>query len=651
MGDRERVTASVVVPTKDAAATIAACVRSCLDQERVPVEVIVIDNASTDGTAEIARSLDCRVLTVGPERSAQRNAGARAARGEWLLFLDADMVLEPGVVASCLAACERKGAAACVVPERATGEGFWAECRALEKEVYLGDPDVEAARFFRRDAFVAHGGYDETIHGGGEDWDLPARVAAAGDRIARADAVAMHLEGRLRLRDAARKKFYYGRTLGRYVGKHPRLAARQLFRRAFVRRWRLLAADPVHAAGLALLKAVDLTAGVAGMATAAAGGEHPVERRAARPDVLILSLGFRPNIGGLETHLDDLVEYCTAGGRRVLVATLQPFTTPVSAPARERRDLLEVRRYRWFGRGWFFRAARVPALGFLYAFPAMLRVSAAVRGARPRVVYAQGLAAGAAAALVFPRARHVIGIHSDLSFRGAAGRAAGSILRRFDAVLCISERIRRQCIALGVRPERARVFRYWVDLERFSPRPREEAREHLGLDGFVALLVGRLIAEKGVAVALDAERRASSVTFVFAGAGPEETAVRDAISAGRSVRFLGAVAADELAGVYSAADALVVPSTSDEGFGRVIIEALACGTPVVASARGGIPEAITPEVGVLVEPRPAPLAEAIELLRGDPIRLEKMRSAARALAEERYSAANAHIIEEMLWPS
>src|SRR5438270_631941 len=144
---------TAVIPTKNAATTIARCVRSTVAQCGVSVEIVVVDNASSDGTAAIAKKLGCTVLEGGPERSAQRNAGARAGSGRWLLLLDADMDVQPGAVASAIDAAERAGAVACVIPERATGEGYWAACRALEKEIYLGDKDVEAARLFRRDIY------------------------------------------------------------------------------------------------------------------------------------------------------------------------------------------------------------------------------------------------------------------------------------------------------------------------------------------------------------------------------------------------------------------------------------------------------------------------------------------------------------------
>lgn len=270
---------SVIVPTRNSSRTLEACLRSVRAQTYTDLELIVVDNHSDDGTVEIARTYADRVLLTGPERSAQRNSGARASSGEFLLFVDSDMVLEPRVAEEVAGAfCEEPRVQALVIPERSVGVGFWARCRALEKELYLEDPDVEAARAFRRPAFEAAGGYDERIHGGGEDWDLPERVAEAGGAIGRVNASLVHDEGRLTLGAHLAKKLYYGRTLLRYVRKHPSGATRKLVRRAFLRRMDLLAKHPVQALGLLILKALELVAMLAGMALAVLQ-PHVADRR------------------------------------------------------------------------------------------------------------------------------------------------------------------------------------------------------------------------------------------------------------------------------------------------------------------------------------------------------------------------------------
>lgn len=268
---------SVIVPTRNSSRTLEACLASVRAQTHEDVELVVVDNHSTDGTVDIARKLARRTLVAGPERSAQRNAGARASAGEYLLFVDSDMMLSPRVAEEVVLAFQRDSSVqTLVVPERSVGQGFWARCRALEKELYLGDSDVEAARAFRRTAFEEAGGYDERIHGGGEDWDLPERIAAAGGRIGRIASEVTHDEGRLTLRGDLTKKFYYGRTFGRYARKHPGRAARKVLRLAYLRKLPVLARDPAHAIGLLIMKVLELIATLAGVVVSAFQ-EHPAD--------------------------------------------------------------------------------------------------------------------------------------------------------------------------------------------------------------------------------------------------------------------------------------------------------------------------------------------------------------------------------------
>ena len=251
---------AVIVPTRNSAATIRRCLSSILGQD-MPVEVVVVDNHSSDETADIAARLGIDVVTAGPERSTQRNLGATHTQAPWLLFVDSDMLLQRGVVRSCVEVCEKHSADAAVVPELAAGEGFFAKCRALEKRCYLGDDEIEAPRFFHRDVFDKVGGYDEDLYAG-EDWDLSIRIKREGAKVTRAEQNIVHWEGRISLRETFQTKSYYGRSLRTYRAKH--LNAPQLSpnRSALLRSWKELVRTPHLAAGLALLKAVEF-AGVA----------------------------------------------------------------------------------------------------------------------------------------------------------------------------------------------------------------------------------------------------------------------------------------------------------------------------------------------------------------------------------------------------
>ncbi|MFN2544460.1 MAG: glycosyltransferase family 2 protein [Actinomycetota bacterium] len=248
---------TVVVTTRDSAATIARCLLALLEQTQVP-EIIVVDNHSTDETVRIAKALGCRVIVSGDERSRQRNVGAREADTEWLLFLDADMICGPRVVEACLEA-GRAGSDAATIPQLATGVGWLARSRAFEKQLYVGRSEMEAPRFFSTRVFLDLGGYDEDLVAG-EDWDIAQRCRAAGVKVGSIGEPITHLDGRMRLIDTYRKFRYYAPSLRRYRRKYKELAGSHMspIRPALLRGWRGFLRHPALAAGIAALKGAEL---------------------------------------------------------------------------------------------------------------------------------------------------------------------------------------------------------------------------------------------------------------------------------------------------------------------------------------------------------------------------------------------------------
>jgi glycosyltransferase involved in cell wall biosynthesis len=267
-GDSALALVSLIVTTKNSERTLAACLDSARRQDHSPIEIIVVDNRSTDATPQIAHRLADLVIDAGPERSAQRNAGVRAARGEYVMILDADMVLEPDVVSAAVDAAQT-GAMAVAIPEASFGEGFWSACKVFERSFYGDDALVSAARFFPRDRVLALGGYDESLTGP-EDWDLSMRAAGA-DGVAFAAARILHDEGRQTLRDLYLKKYYYGRSMPAFVRKHGVEALKRInpLRASLLRGAGRMLAHPVLAGGMAIMKSTELFGGLFGMLGAA----------------------------------------------------------------------------------------------------------------------------------------------------------------------------------------------------------------------------------------------------------------------------------------------------------------------------------------------------------------------------------------------
>lgn len=209
---------SIVIPTKNSEKFIGCCLESVKDQTYQNLEIIVVDNNSTDRTKEIAKKHADKIFNYGPERSAQRNFGAKNCTGEYMVFIDSDMKLSRKVILSCVEKIkENKSIKGIVIPEESFGEGFWAECKKLEKSFYVGIDWMEGARFFDKKAFWRAGGYDENMISG-EDWDLSQKVAEK-NKIGRIGEFIFHNEGRVSLSKILAKKFYYAKNFCRYTDK------------------------------------------------------------------------------------------------------------------------------------------------------------------------------------------------------------------------------------------------------------------------------------------------------------------------------------------------------------------------------------------------------------------------------------------------
>jgi teichuronic acid biosynthesis glycosyltransferase TuaC len=159
------------------------------------------------------------------------------------------------------------------------------------------------------------------------------------------------------------------------------------------------------------------------------------------------------------------------------------------------------------------------------------------------------------------------------------------------------------------------VLRNGVDLNAFTPRDQRAARVRLGLPeiGKVVASVGHLIPRKGHDLVIASLPELPDTTLLIAGSGPDEPSLRalaQQFGVADRVVFLGQVTQDNLPDVYSAATLLVLASSA-EGWANVLLEAMACGTPVVATDVGGTSEVIrAPEAGLVVGRRDAPTITA-----------------------------------------
>jgi glycosyltransferase involved in cell wall biosynthesis len=239
---------NAVITTKNEEKNVETCIKSILAQSypEEKIEIIVVDNNSSDRTKELALKYTDKVFNKGPERSAQRNYGLlEKSTGEYLLYLDADMILSPDIIDRCVQTVNKDSQIVALhISEVVLGKKYFSRVRRFERSFYDGTV-IDGARFFRKDVLQKVGGFDESMSGP-EDWDLDKKLKQLGkigmlDKTVNSDkhsnwilkdfikergvdpakfgCVIFHNESEFNLRKYLSKKGYYARSFDGYVAK------------------------------------------------------------------------------------------------------------------------------------------------------------------------------------------------------------------------------------------------------------------------------------------------------------------------------------------------------------------------------------------------------------------------------------------------
>ena len=231
---------SVIITTKNEEPNIENCLKSIKEQSYSNLEIIVVDNNSTDKTKELALKYTDKVYDKGPERSAQRNYGMiDKSSGEYVMYVDADMILAFDLVKNCVKTMETGNIAALWIPEIVLGKSFFSRCRRFERTFYNGTV-IDGARFFKKTKFVEVGGFDISMSGP-EDWDIDKKIKRENIRLLdnsersvsnfyhflkergvnanQYSAVIYHNEAEFNLKKYLDKKGYYAKSFEAYINK------------------------------------------------------------------------------------------------------------------------------------------------------------------------------------------------------------------------------------------------------------------------------------------------------------------------------------------------------------------------------------------------------------------------------------------------
>ncbi|MGI0013318.1 MAG: glycosyltransferase [Nitrososphaera sp.] len=267
---------SVVIPTKNSGATLEATLSSIVSQTYKAIEIIIVDNHSTDNTLEIAHSYTDKVFTYGPERTSQLNFGIKQALGDYIYRVDSDFVLDRTVLAEAVEQCESEKCAAVAIHNTSDDTvSFWSRVRKLERDMYKHDSLNVAARFFRKDILDKVGLFNESMVAG-EDYDLHNRVVALKLKVGTINAQETHLGEPKSLSEILKKHYYYGKTLRLFIHNNKTRGVKQLMpvRPAYLKHWKMFVRHPLLAAGFVVYQITRYTAALTGYAIAAIRGSR-----------------------------------------------------------------------------------------------------------------------------------------------------------------------------------------------------------------------------------------------------------------------------------------------------------------------------------------------------------------------------------------
>lgn len=241
---------SIIVPTRNSAKFLGACLDSIRSQTYDKIEIIVVDNYSTDDTRDIAAGYTSKVLVKGPERSAQVNFGVCQAMGEYVYKVDSDFVLDREVVGSCVTAVAAGFDAVVVHNSPDVRVGWIARVRKFEVDMYKYDVTHSSARFLKKAVFESLGGFNEAITAG-EDYDLQNRLNVAGYKTGFVAPEALHLGEPTSFWKHMKKYYVYGGEFVAFAAYNRGAAKRQLrfVRPVYLKHWRKFVRHPLVGTG------------------------------------------------------------------------------------------------------------------------------------------------------------------------------------------------------------------------------------------------------------------------------------------------------------------------------------------------------------------------------------------------------------------
>ncbi len=367
-------------------------------------------------------------------------------------------------------------------------------------------------------------------------------------------------------------------------------------------------------------------------------------------NILIICPFFRPNIGGVETHLDLLTKYLVKHNYKTTVLTYKPITTKTKDYKKiEKSKNLIVYRFWWFGNKIFDKTTPFPLLQFIYIVPGLFFhtfLYLLKNNQKNNTIHAHGFAAGfivSCCSLFFKIKRKVISTHyiyPNLNINNFSTKILKWSFNKFDKIFLVSNKSGEQLQKIGINKNKMVNYKHWLDPEIYKPKPNKKNNNKLNL-----LFVGRIISMKGIFLLLEvAKKLPPNIIFTLIGDGPDFKQLKKESISTKNFKLVGKKNASEIISYYQKSDITILPSLAPEAQPMVVMESLMCGTPIITTNKGSVTDMYNKTVGISISPTIKNLYKKIINLYKNPKDIKKMKNNCRSFAIQKFGSKNAQII-------
>lgn len=258
---------SVIIPTKNMSDFLEDTLKSVKKQTYKNIEIIVIDNNSTDRTKKIARKYTEHVYNKGPERGAQTNYGITKAKGKYCYRIDGDFILDKNIIKEAVEKCEKENLDGVAVHNVSVPSiSFWGKVRQFERDMYINDDLIVGLRFYKKSAWKAIGGYNEKVVW--DDYDLHNRFIGAGFKWGRIKAKEYHMGEPKSVHELFMKSIFYGQEMVSFLKNNYTTRGLQQVnpvRASYFKHWKKFVKNPTLAFGFGIMLIVKYVGGMIGL--------------------------------------------------------------------------------------------------------------------------------------------------------------------------------------------------------------------------------------------------------------------------------------------------------------------------------------------------------------------------------------------------